>query len=322
MSRVRIVGEMPYDPNDPRSELGTTQTTARRATAADIASPPEYFEFSNIRPDKVTPLGTRSWSVRTQTSVVVYSEAIAGERFGRTEQPDEYMMILVSTPTRQAAHVDAVAGSERASIDDDAVVVVPPGDSEVVVTSPGVVVRIFSNRATDVIEAARNGSTHVAEHPHAAPFAPWPPAPTGDHLRVYRLADVGVDPSRFGNIFRCSTIMVNVIAADPGARNPERMSPHFHDDFEQISLQIDGDYVHHIRTPWTTNLADWRADEHQLCASPALIVIPPPTVHTSQGIGDHRHQLIDIFCPPRIDFSSKPGWVLNHDDYPQMPAAD
>ena len=314
---------MPYDRNDPRSQLSTTQTTTRRATAADIAAPPEYFEFADIEPDDVTPLGTRSWSVRTQTSAVVYSEAVAGERFVRSDQPDEYVTLLVSTPTRPAARVDVVAGgNEPVSIDDDAVLIVPPGTSEVVVTSSGVVVRVFSNRATDVVAGARNASSHVSEHPHAAPFAPWPTAPGGDCLRVYRLADVAVDPSRFGNIFRCSTIMVNVIAADPGARDPAKMSPHFHDDFEQLSLQIDGDYIHHIRTPWTTRLADWRGDEHRLCVSPALIVIPPPTVHTSQGVGDHRHQLIDIFCPPRLDFSSKPGWVLNHDDYPEMPSAD
>ena len=313
---------MPYDPNDPRSQLGTTQTRAARATAADIAAPPEYFEFSNLEPDEVTALGTRSWCVRAQTSAVIYSLAKVGERFSRVEQPDEYVTLLVSTPTQPAAHVEVVAKDQRESIDDDAVVVVPPGASEVVVTSPGVIIRIFSNQSADVVAGARNASAHAGPHPHAATFVPWPSAPGGERLRVYRLSDAPVDSTRFGNIFRCSTIMVNVIPADPGPRDPARLSPHFHDDFEQLSLQIDGDYAHHIRTPWTTNLAEWRPDEHQLCTSPALIVIPPPTIHTSQGVGDRRHQLIDIFCPPRLDFSSKPGWVLNHDDYPELPESD
>lgn len=313
---------MAYDQNDPRSQLATAPTTRSQATAADSAAAPEYFEFSELAPDDVTPLGTRSWYVRCQTGCVVYSDAVAGEKFTRTDQPDEYVTLLVSTPSRAAAHVDVTSERGSASVDDDAVVVVPPGQSEVAVTSPGSVVRIFSNRATDLIARARNSAAHSGSHPHTAPFEAWPGSPAGDQLRVYRLSDAPVDPTRFGNIFRCSTIMVNVIAPDPGARNPAKMSPHFHDDFEQLSLQMDGDYVHHIRTPWTTNLADWRGDEHQRCTSPALIVIPPPTVHTSQGVGDHRHQLIDIFCPPRLDFSSKPGWVLNHDDYPEMPSAN
>ncbi len=313
---------MPYDQNDPRSQLASDQRSRDAPTQAGIAAPPEYFEFSKIDPDEVLPLDSRSWYVRTQTCCLAYSIATAGERLSRSGQRDEYVTLLVSTPTQPAARAEFVAGGGRVTVDEDAVVVVPPGDSEVVVLSPGVVVRVFSNLATDLVARARNAAVHAETHPHTAPFGPWPAAPDGDRLRVYPLADVPADPSRFGNIFRCSTIMVNVIAADRGPRDPAKLSPHFHEDFEQLSLQIEGDYVHHIRTPWTTNLAEWRSDEHQLCTSPALIVIPPPTIHTSQGVGDRRHQLIDIFCPPRLDFSSKPGWVLNHDDYPQLPTTD
>lgn len=309
---------MTYDTNDPRSQL-TATAAAPRATTADVAAAPEYFELSSLEPDEVTPLGTRSWRVRTQTCCVVYSLAAAGDRWSRSGQPDEYMALLVSTPMQAAARVEVVGGDRKEAVDEDAVIVVPSGESELVVTTPGVVVRIFSNRSEDLVASARNAAAHAQPHPHAAPFDPWPEAPAGEHLRIYRLADVPVDPGRFGAIFRCSTVMVNVLPADPGPRNPAKLSPHHHDDFEQVSLQVDGDYVHHIRTPWTTDLSNWRDDEHRRCSSPAIIVIPPPTVHTSQGVGDHRHQLIDIFCPPRLDFSAKPGWVLNHDDYPNLP---
>ena len=312
---------MSYDTTDPRAQLVADRAGRRQATAAEIAAPPEYFEFSLLEPDEVTPLGSRSWTVRSQTCCVVYTVATAGERLSRVGQPDEYVAVLVATPTAPAARVEFSAGPQTAVIDDDAVVVVPPGPSELLVTSPGVVVRIFSNLATDVVAGARNATAHAVPHPHVAPFAEWPASPAGDQLRVYRLADAPPDATRFGNIYRCRTIMVNVLAADDGPRDPTKLSPHHHDDFEQLSLQVDGTYVHHIRTPWTTNRTDWRDDEHRQCASPALIVIPPPTVHTSEGVGDHRHQLIDIFCPPRLDFSLRPRWVLNDADYPELPSA-
>jgi hypothetical protein len=110
--------------------------------------------------------------------------------------------------------------------------------------------------------------------------------------------------------------MVNYTEPRPGPRDVTRMSPHVHDDFEQASLVLDGSFVHHIRWPWGTNMRHWKPDEHEICAGPSLTVIPPLTVHTSQQVGTGINQLVDIFAPPRLDFSSMDGWVLNASDYP------
>ncbi|MGH9134075.1 MAG: hypothetical protein ACRDZZ_09075, partial [Ilumatobacteraceae bacterium] len=235
-----------------------------------------------------------------------------GDRIGRADQPDAYMVLF---PAADAAAV-GLAGGERREVVGASVAVVPPGASEIEITHTGEVIRVFSSLADDLLARCRNAGHYVEADPNVAPFAPWPDSPAGHGIRIYPLADVPDDDARFGRIFRCSTLMINCIDPSDGPRDPAKLSPHHHDDFEQISLQLEGDYVHHMRAPWTVNLADWRDDEHRACTSPAVVVIPPPIVHTSQGVGEMRHQLVDIFCPPRLDFSQRPGWVLNHDEYP------
>ncbi|UUT36473.1 hypothetical protein [Microbacterium elymi] len=133
-------------------------------------------------------------------------------------------------------------------------------------------------------------------------------------MRVYRLADTPIAEGRFGRIFRTTNLMVNFLAEEPAPRDRRKLSPHHHDDFEQISLAVKGRFVHHIRYPWGPDSTQWRPDESREIATPSICIIPPPTVHTTQGVGPHQ-QLIDIFSPPRVDFSAS-GWVLNADDYP------
>jgi hypothetical protein len=303
---------MPYDSRDPRSQLATRPSGAAPSGAC---FPPQYFEFPKLEPDEVSAAGTKSWYVRSQTCCTVFSRARRGDTLGRDEQPDEYMVLL---PTADSA-VSVRTDGEDVDVTGSAVVVVPPGRSEICAASDGVVVRVFTTQSPDLVSRCRNAVVYSRPDPHVAPFEPWPDPPGGHRVRVYRLADIKPEQGRFGRILRCSTIMVNYFYVDDAPRDPHTLSPHHHDDFEQLSLQLEGDYVHHIRTPWTVDMTDWREDEHEFCSSPALTVIPPPTVHTSQSLHHMPHQLVDIFCPPRRDFSERPGWVVNADDYP-LPA--
>ena len=91
-------------------------------------------------------------------------------------------------------------------------------------------------------------------------------------------------------------------------------------DFEQISLTLEGSFVHHLRTPWTPDSSTWREDEHLQVGSPSARVIPTNVIHTTQDIGDGVVWLIDIFGPPRMDFSLQPGVARNADEYP-MPVS-
>jgi hypothetical protein len=301
---------MSYTDSDPRSTLAVAPS-ASRSTEPNVA--PQYFEFHQLDPSEVLAGGTRSWWSRSQAIIVCYSDAAVGDTLERSGQIDEYVVLL---PAPIAATVRAAGESVDIDGERDVLVVVPPGDSSIEINASGPVVRLFSSQSTDLADRCLNASFYDKPDPHVAPWAPWPESPDGHRIRAYPVDDYPAEKGRFGRIFRCSTFMINWFADSPGPRPVDKMSPHHHDDFEQLSLQLAGDYVHHIRTSWTPDMRKWRDDEHRHCTSPSVTVIPPPSIHTSQSVGDTSHVLVDIFAPPRHDFSAKDGWVLNDSEYP------
>jgi hypothetical protein len=299
-----------YATSDPRSSLATaTVTAAPPDEIGDCEIARFYAEPPQERTDQ-----SQTWLTRGQNFVVAYSDVRGADSFARADQPDEYVVLLPDAETRATV----TAGDEVVDVDGFSLVVVPPGPSQVDVHGAGRLIRLFTVASTDLAEATDNTAAYAVHRPAIPPFEAWPSSPAGDRIRVYSL-DVPREDGRFGRIFRCSTFMVNYLEPSDGPRDPTALSPHVHNDFEQCSLALEGQYVHHLRWPWSHDRTVWREDRHETCDSPSVMVIPAGAIHTSEAKAAGRNQLVDIFCPPRFDFSAKDGWVLNVQDYPSIP---
>ena len=299
-----------YSKDDIRSTLAPTDPPAKAGDASLPIKPSQWIEFHALAPTQLTEKGSRTWNARAANLVISFTEAKAGDRFVRTDQPDEYAILLYS----ESAPIRVTAGGESVELAEESFVTVPPGDSAIEAMGDGTVIRVFSTVAADLRTGSVNAAAYEEPDQRATPVVPWPTPADGFRLRVYALADTPITADRFGRIFRTSNLMVNFLAEEPAPRDPHKLSPHFHDDFEQVSLAVKGRFLHHIRYPWGPDSTQWRPDESREIATPSICIIPPPTVHTTQGIGPHQ-QLIDIFSGPREDFSEA-GWVLNAEDYP------
>lgn len=259
-------------------------------------------------PQVLAPNGVRTWLTRASTFVVAINHVKSGASLARTGQPDEYMMLLPG-----GVEADVRAGTESITVGgaSDTLVILPPGASEAIFKREGYVTCIFSHRAVDLMRVAANAGHHPAKEPDTAPAPP----PGGFRIRHYALDDYRKSdgPAR---PFRSTNLLINAFVPRDFRRDPRKMTPHAHEDFDQASLALQGHFTHHLRYPWTADMTQWREDQHHAVGSPSLIVIPATSVHTTQDTGEGWAQLIDIFSPPRPDFVEKPGWLCNEADYP------
>ena len=296
-----------YTTADPRSNLAASKGGAE--TGKGFAAS-EYARFYATQPDEQGE-GTRTWYARGQNFIVAYTDAEPGAVLRRPDQVDEYVALVHDPETPIAV----TAPGEHLELAGASLTIVPPGPSTITLPKGGKIVRMITTRAADLVAKCSNAAAYAEPHPYIPPFQPWPDPPEGFRVRNYSL-DVPDQPGRFGRLWRCTTFMINVFAPAP-PRDPRQLSPHHHDDFEQCSLAVGGGFMHHLRWPWTTDLYDWREDEHEYCGSPSMVVIPPRAIHTSAAADETEpNLLVDIFSPPRADFSKMDGWVLNAAEYP------
>ena len=179
---------MPYNQDDPRSQLAT-MTAAPRPAGAIV--PAAVLRARSSAPDEVSADGTATWFVRSQSCCVAYSEAAAGERLAGPASPTSTSS---SSPRRTSSAVITAGGEHQATVQGRSVVIVPPGDSEIEVGTAGVVVRIFSNPTEDVLGAVpQRRRVYVEADPNVTPFEPWPDPSTATASASYALADVPDD---------------------------------------------------------------------------------------------------------------------------------
>ncbi|MDT9592843.1 hypothetical protein RDV89_07175 [Nocardioides zeae] len=295
--------------HDPR------QAMAPAGLALDRTQPiaePQYLDLTALTRRGTSPAGT-TWTLRGQNAFVHYVQVERHELAVAGTFRDETLLVCATADSAAVVEWDG----RRTSISGQGVAIVPPGQVRVEAAGTGDLALLVRTDEPAWAGTAVNEEVYAHPAPRVAPADPWP-APVGDPaVRVHLVADHPAEEGRFGWIFRSRSFMVNFVPPHDGPRDPRHLSPHHHDDFEQYSLAVQGEFVHHIRTPWVKDGTQWREDDHVSIGSPSLTLIPPPTIHTSAGSGPGRNLLVDIFSPPRVDFSQQPGWVLNAEEHPQ-----
>ena len=273
---------------------------------------PSFGRYYKDAP-QVIGAGFRSWVTRARNFAIVYSEGETGAIISG-HHVDESLIYMVD------GRLKVTAGGEEILLEGESLAILPPGDSQIELLQGGKLVQVVTE-AEAIVKRASNAETYADGAAEVAPAEPWPMPVGGYRLRGYSLPEYYANGGMV-NAFRTRKLMLCPYPQFPEARDVTALTPHSHNDFEQASVALEGDWIHHLRTPWTANMHDWRPDDHAEIGSPSTSIIPAGVIHTSRGVvgAGGGWRLLDVFGPPRVDFSMRPGVVRNAEDYP-MPAA-
>lgn len=252
----------------------------------------------------------RRWLMRGQNFIVEWLEADADGETTSVQSKHETLVLMPEAggtiQLEQKPAVTASAGS---------ICIVPAGPYSIGLQRGGRYCVIASSRDDIDQNEVLNAAAYLDPDPRVNPVGTPYRRQTGHGaVQVLQLDDIAppADNPRL-KMFQTETLSINWVAYD-GPRARTQLSPHSHSSLEQGSLAIKGHYKHHLRVNWGKDANLWQDDEHCDAPSPSLLVIPVNLIHTSEGVRDEKHVLVDIFSPPRADFIAK-GWVYNANDY-------
>lgn len=272
-----------------------------------------FQEFDNgsqlISPDRDGP-GRQFF--RATNFVVEWMGSSSGQR--SITSASEFLIVLHEAQAR----ISGPYGERM--LPPGSVAIAPAGTHLVQAGGAGSVVVLASDRPdmsrNEAINPGSKANPLVA--PIARPFRRKGPL---SEPQVIRLKDI---PFPLGNprmkFVQSETMSLNLVDY-AGPRDRSALSPHEHADIEQGTLALEGAFVHHLRKAWGRDADEWVADAHVQAGPPSVLLIPPRVIHTTEGVGEGRHVLLDIFAPPRNDFREK-GWVWNAAEYVSSPAKD
>jgi hypothetical protein len=183
---------MPYDKNDPRSQLSTAGSAP-----SGIPRPAQYRELHKIGPDEKHDNGSNTWWTRSQAMLIGWTEAQPDDEL-TSEVAAEHGVLVFDGATLQVTH-----DGEVVTVDEPAVVIVPPGSSSLRITSAGTVIRVIAAAtAPDLAGRCANKSEYEQDDTNVAEFSPWPDPVDGHRIRVYPIAEHPIAEGRLGRIFR------------------------------------------------------------------------------------------------------------------------
>ncbi|MEH2498872.1 mannose-6-phosphate isomerase-like protein (cupin superfamily) [Bradyrhizobium sp. AZCC 1678] len=257
---------------------------------------------------------------RTRRFLVAWTRAAPDGGPVSVTSEEEYFLLLPDVPAEVGWDINGTAGdTDRGAVarsvlaPASSVVIVPAGMTTVRLEGAGRFIRLFAPAVAGLGAATTESITEIRTSADLLPLFPGFSRRSTGPL-VYKLDDLPNSPGMpRAKLFQSATMSINWVEYQ-GPRDRTSLSPHAHQNFEQGSLALEGQFIHHFRSPWGRDASQWRDDEHVKADRNSLAIIPPTLVHTTEGVGPGRHILIDIFAPPRRDFIAK-RQILNAADY-------